>query len=64
MHRNVLPFLEHAHEQATQAAIGIPVDPAQIVARHVGLEIGEIEPLPPRRAALFGQAAAFLGTGD
>ena len=43
IHRQVLVLLEHAREQATQAAVDVPVDPPQIVAGHIRPEVRELE---------------------
>ena len=52
--RQVLVFLEDAHEQAPQAPVDVPVDGPQVVAGDVGLEVGELQPETPVAGGLLG----------
>ena len=39
----VLFVVVHAHEQATKPGVGIPVQAAQIVSRHIRAEVGKLD---------------------
>ena len=60
----ILPLLEHPHERLAEPRIDVPVDRAQVVARDIGLEVGEIGPLTARRGPLVGKPPALLRRRD
>ena len=43
----VAAFLEDAHEKPPQTPVDVPVDGPQVVPRHVGFEVRELEPEAP-----------------
>ena len=53
-----LPLLEHLDDHAAEAPVDVPVDGAGIVARHVGLVVGELQAGALVLRELLGMTAA------